>query len=117
MISHEYRSYQDTQGQPWVGHCAFRKVYLMRRRAASPPPRSSCCVLCGFDVELFAVSSENLFILYGILFIRSLAAKRKVYMQEYEMFVALQGEKQIIGQIVSVQIKKALTHSLLGERA
>ena len=36
---------------------------------------------------------------------------------EFNQSVALQGEKQIIGQIVPVQIKEALTHSLLGERA
>ena len=36
---------------------------------------------------------------------------------EFNQSVALQGEKQIIGQIIPVQIKEALTHSLLGERA
>ncbi len=36
---------------------------------------------------------------------------------EFNQSVALQGEKQIIGQIIPVQIKEVLTHSLLGERA
>ena len=36
---------------------------------------------------------------------------------EFNQSVALLGEKNIIGQIIPVQIKDVLTHSLIGERA
>jgi 2-methylthioadenine synthetase len=35
---------------------------------------------------------------------------------QFNQSVALQGEKEIIGQIIPVQIKEVLTHSLLGEK-
>mgnify|MGYP003320305761 FL=1 len=35
---------------------------------------------------------------------------------QFNQSVALQGEKETIGQIISVQIKEVLTHSLLGEK-
>ena len=35
---------------------------------------------------------------------------------QFNQSVALQGDKEIIGQIIPVQIKEVLTHSLLGEK-